>query len=110
MAVHQTFLPETDGAKHALFFGLLNPFVLMIAIPIAGLAGLVACPFAIFLLLRTRLEISIPVVFVSTVAGAAIGAAVHVFIAALSGLAIGGGAMMVCNLIFHEGRGRARPA
>jgi hypothetical protein len=110
MAVHQAFLPETDGAKHALLFGLLDPFVLMVALPITGLAALAAFPCAFFLLLRTRLEKSIPVVSVATTAGVALGAAVNILVAVLIGLGAGIASMLVCSVVFREGWGRARPA
>jgi hypothetical protein len=102
MAVHQTMLPESDGAKGALFFGLVDPFVLWFAIPIAGLTGLVALPIAIILLIRTRLKRSIPVVFVSTLLGAALGAWVSILVAPLGGLVIGGASMVLCSQIFQE--------
>jgi len=102
MAVLQTLLPESDGAKGALLFGLVDPFVLWFAVPIAGMTGLVALPIAIILLIRTRLERSIPVVFVSTLLGTALGAWVSIVVAPLGGLAIGGASMVLCSQIFHE--------
>ena len=97
VAVHASSLPESDLAYGAPLFGLLDPFVLTIAIPVAGAAAVVAFPFACFLLVRTRLVKSLPVVTLSTLAGTAIGACLSIVIVPFSGCAAGIAAMIVCK-------------
>lgn len=104
LAVLHATLPDDDLAKQQSFSEILSdPLVRGVALMMSFGTALVAYPFAFFLLLRTRLVRSIPLVLLATLLGTALGALSHVkFCIFLGGLLTGLAAMLWCNFRVRE--------
>ncbi len=110
LAVLQLQLSEDDAGREGGTI-LSEPFVFPFAVQLAFVTGLIGYPFAFFLLVRTQLKWSLPVVLVATVAGTAIGAVVHpILVAPVLGLLVGIAAMIWCRLNLREASARANPS
>ena len=101
LAVGQALLPPADGAYGLSVFEILgDPFVRTVAMPVTLTLGGFGSLCALFLLARTDLRRSIPVVAVVTVAATAAFSALGEFVAAPIGLVIGIWAMTACRVLF----------
>jgi hypothetical protein len=102
-SLHAT-LPEDDLARQSSVLEILkDPVVWPFALHIAFGVAAIAYPVAFFLLVRTRLSRSIPVVLVATLVGTALGALSHIQLCFLfGGLLTGIAAMLWCNFRFRE--------
>jgi hypothetical protein len=107
--LHAT-LPEEDAASEESLLEVLSaPMVLPIAINTAFAIAAVAYPFAFFLLVRTRLRLSIPLVLIATLAGTALGVLSHIkFCFFFGGLLTGLAAMLWCNICLRDDSPTAR--
>ena len=101
--LHAT-LREGDAAREESFLDVLAaPMVLPVAVFTAFVIATFAYPVAFFLLVRTRLKLSIPVVLIATLIGTALGALSHIeFCLFFGGLLTGLAAMLWCNIWFRE--------
>ena len=104
LAVLHATLPDDDLAKQQSLAEILtDPLVSQVALMWSFGAALVAYPFAFFLLLRTRLVRSIPLVLLATLLGTTLGALSHFkFCIFFGGLLTGLGAMLWCRIRLHE--------
>jgi len=96
LGVGNVFLPATDGAKRETFVLVLaDPVLFPAAVSFAVVMGMIAYPFAFLLLVRTRLERSIPLVLAATILGTALGSVlIPGLLAAIAGLVSGVLAML----------------
>ena len=84
-------LSENDSAKDVPFILIFaDPLVLMVAVPVTLIVALLAFPTAFFLLVRTQLNRSIPIVLVATLIGTALGG----FLIPILGSVVGG---LICG-------------
>ena len=106
IAVLHATLPDDDFAKQQSLAEILSdPLVLGVALMWSFGAALVAYPFAFFLLLRTRLVRSIPVVLMAALLGTTLGALSHIkFCIFFGGFLSGLAAMLWCRIRLREDR------
>jgi hypothetical protein len=73
IAAIQFALPPTDDAYgQGIIATLRDPFVRVVAIPVALLSGLLASPLLFFCLRRRRLAVALPIVFISVILAVAV--------------------------------------
>lgn len=108
LAVNQAVLPPSDGAYGLSAFEILrDPFVRTLAIPVTLTLGAVGSLCAIFLLARTDLRRSIPIVAAVTIVATAALSLISELVAAPVGLAFGIWSMTACRTLFPLKEARA---
>jgi hypothetical protein len=104
LATLHASLPEGDTAKDQPLIEILSdPLLMPVALTVAFGMSAIAYPFAFFLLVHTRLRLSIPCVLVATLLGTALGALSHLKLCFFLGGPVAGlAAMVLCNRRFRD--------
>lgn len=100
--VFHASLPPSDGAYGTPWWSFLNdPFVTFALVMYGTIAAALAYPFTLFLLLRTRLRVTIPLTGTMTLLATAVATSLVIYLAAIViGLYIGILTMGLCWLLF----------
>ena len=88
-----------SASPEPLIVAMFDPLVLLVAVPIAIAAAVLAFPLAFLLLVHTALQRSVPVVFGATLLGTVLGGLLLPFLGSvLCGLLFGLTSMFWCKL------------